>query len=274
MMRPEDMLSESLFESLIPQAEQRELDTERKRADASIINLSRGSALFGTALAVVFLIEVLTVPIMSHAVAWHIGVGLVAVPLLVGKLTYSSLRFIGFYRGDERYRRAGVPWFPLRVLAPFLIVTTVLVIGSGVELDVAGPTSFSATFLAPAHFLLSVVWFLLMAFHVVAYFNRAARSTIKDVTVRLTKSRPTSSRLRVTIFVVTLTIGIVLATQFQEPIRRWEHAFSSPGGTNPSELTHPPKQYYNPSSLKRGLEREKLHQELGLRLRKKSTSSG
>jgi|GEM_PF-1809769 len=271
MTRPEDMLNESLFESLIPQAEQRELDTERKHADARIINLSRGSALFGTALAILFVVEVLTVPIMSHAIAWHIAVGLIAVPLLVGKLTYSSLRFIGYYRGDERYRQAGVPWFPLRVLAPFLVITTVLVIGSGVELDVAGPTSFSATFLAPAHFLLSVVWFLLMAFHVAAYFNRAARSTMKDMSYRLTKPRPTSSRSRVTIFLVALALGIVLATQFQAPIKRWEHAFTSSSGTNPSELTHPPMQYYNPTSLKRGEEREKLHEKEALKLRKKSS---
>ena len=270
MMRPEDMQGESLFDSLIPQAEQRELDTERKNADQRIVNLSRGSALFGTALVILFLIEVLTVPIMSHAVAWHIAVGLIAVPLIVGKLTYSSMRFIGYYRGDERYLKAGVPWFPLRILAPFLVITTVLVIGSGVELDVAGPTSFSATFLAPAHFLLSVVWFLLMAFHVAAYANRAARSTIKDMSYRLTKPRPTSSRSRVAIFIATCAIGIVLATQFQGPIRRWEAAFNSPNSTNPSQLTHPPKQYYNPSSLKRGEERQRLHEQLGLHNRKKS----
>ncbi|WP_298443244.1 hypothetical protein [Ferrimicrobium sp.] len=271
MMRPEDMLGESLFESLIPQAEQRELDTERKHADQRIINLSRGSALFGVALAIIFLIEILTVPIMSHAIAWHIAVGLVAVPLLVGKLTYSSLRFIGYYRGDERYLQAGVPWFPLRVLAPFLVITTVLVIGSGVELDVAGPTSFSATFLAPAHFLLSAVWFLLMAFHVVAYFNRAARSTIKDMSYRLTQPRPKSSRSRVAIFLFTCAIGIVLATQLQGPIQRWETAFNSSSGINPSELTHPPTQYYNPTSLKRGRERERIHEENALKLRKKNS---
>ena len=262
---------ESLLENLIPQAEQRKLDTEFKGAKAEIVNLSRGAALFGLALGALLVAELLTVPFISRLVAWHIVIGVVIVPLLAGKIVYSSLRFLRYYRGDLDYVRAGAPWFPLRVLSPFLVVTTVLVVASGIELAIAGPTSFSGTFLAPAHFLLSAVWFLLVVFHAIAYARRSAYSSLQDIRHRIRLPRGESSRLRVVALALTILIGAAIATQFSASIKKWENAFTSPGATNPSELYRQPVQYYNPASLKRGRQRQKIHQEQGARLQRSAS---
>ncbi len=220
---------ESLFDAFMPHAHQKELTEELELRGRRVTAGARFSALFGVTLLVIFVFELLTVPFIAGAVGIHIIIGLVAVPLVLVKLATAAYRFTRFYAGDTEFVSAGPPWLPLRILAPLLVASTVLVIGSGIELVVAGPLSFSDTFLGAAHTLVSLIWFFLLALHALAYYLRSYHSARKDFQSVLRRVRSRKKRegafLRVSTLVVTLVLGVLLALPFKSGIRMWEGAF-------------------------------------------------
>src|SRR5258708_14214846 len=82
--------------------------------------------------------------------------------------------FLRYSRGSPAYVRKGPPRLSLRVLAPLLLVTTLVVIGSGIGLVVTGP--FYSGPLLLMHGLGTLIWLPLIAIHVFAYLWRALRS--------------------------------------------------------------------------------------------------
>ena len=85
------------------------------------------------------------------------------VPLKIGSTCY---RFVRYYTGAGPYVRKGPPAPLLRLLGPFVIATSLAVLGTGVLLAVAGPGQGPWLFLHKASF---VLWFGAMAIHVLAY---------------------------------------------------------------------------------------------------------
>ncbi len=227
--------SQSLFDAFMPHAHQKDLTEELDQRSKRVIAGARLSALFGVVLLIIFVAEVMTVPFIAGAVGVHIVIGLVAVPLVLGKLAISTYRFTRFYVGDTDFVEAGPPWLPLRVIAPLLVATTVLVIGSGIELVVAGPSSFSDTFLGAAHTLLALIWFFLLALHALAYYLRSYHSVKKDFRSTLRRFQGSKKRdgasLRIGLLLATLVLGWLLALQFQSGIRSWESAFQAGADT-------------------------------------------
>ena len=221
--------SESLFDAFMPHAHQKDLTEELEGRAKRVIAEARFSALFGITLLVIFMAEIMTVPFIAGAVGVHIVIGLIAVPLVLGKLAISTYRFTRFYAGDTEFVEAGPPWLPMRLIAPLLVATTVLVIGSGIEIVVAGPSSFSDTFLGAAHTLLSLIWFFLLGLHALAYYLRSYHSARKDFLAVMRRFRGGRRRdgayLRVGVLIATLVMGWFLALQFQAGIRSWENAF-------------------------------------------------
>ncbi|SHE60277.1 hypothetical protein SAMN02745225_01095 [Ferrithrix thermotolerans DSM 19514] len=220
----------SLFDAFMPHAHQKELTEELELQGRRVTNGARFSALFGMALLVVFVAEILTIPFIAGAVGIHIVIGLIAVPLVLAKIAVAAYRFTKFYAGDTEFVAAGPPWLPLRILAPLLVATTVLVIGSGIEMVVAGPTSFSDTFLAAAHTLLSLIWFFLLGLHALAYYLRSYHSARKDISSIIGRFRSRSkarrgAALRLSVLMVTVSLGVLLSLQFRSQVRSWEKAF-------------------------------------------------
>src|SRR2546426_6933444 len=90
---------------------------------------------------------------------------------LVVKLGSTGYRFLRSSTRAPAYVRSGPPRLPLRVLAPLLLVTTLVVVGSGIGLVVAGPAQSSI--LRTLHSLSVLIWLWLLAIHVVAYLWRS-----------------------------------------------------------------------------------------------------
>jgi hypothetical protein len=98
------------------------------------------TGLAGAVLLVLIVVELATVPTLGALLSTHVVVGvLLAGPLLV-KLGSTGYRFVRYYTRSPAYVRKGPPRLPLRLLAPLLVVTTLVVIGSGIGLVVTGPT--------------------------------------------------------------------------------------------------------------------------------------
>ncbi len=253
---------QSIFDGLAIHAHQGLFDAELKQGTARTLNPVRGAAAFGVVLGLIILLETLTLPLVATDPAIHIIIGVALIPALVIKLGYSGIRFVRYYREDEETVRIGPP-FPLaRVIAPLLVATTVLLVGSGLEMTFAGPTSFSVTFLAPAHFLIAIVWYVLLASHGYVYWRRSQRSIRRDLAQVLHRFRSREgARMRIGLALVSLIIGAALATPVHSEISRWTQAAKDPSTITAAPV---PLTYYSPYARKLGEKRHALKYKIGL----------
>src|SRR5260221_582258 len=98
--------------------------------------------------------------------------------VLLVKLGSTFPRFLRSSTKSPAFVRKGPPRLPLRVLAPLLIATTLVVIGSGIGLVVTGPSQAGP--LLPLHGFSVLVWLPLIAIHVFAYIWRTPRLVADD----------------------------------------------------------------------------------------------
>lgn len=247
----------TLLDHLFDHAAIAQLDEERAHETGRAVAIARGVAISGVALLVLSALEALTALDLRVAIFWHIVIGLVLLPVLVLKLALATWRFVSFYRADGPTHVRTAPWFPLRVLAPLLVVVTVLLVLSGTELTFAGPSSFSDTFLAPAHFLLAGIWLLLLFIHTAAYLKRSVISTAHDV--RRAIAGGLGGLVRILVVLASLTVGIAVASYLgTTQANAWQHAFLI--GTREAAIAdRQPVPGYSPQELIDGRRRQATH---------------
>ncbi|MGC8466065.1 MAG: hypothetical protein ACP5O0_09090 [Acidimicrobiales bacterium] len=220
-----------LYENFIPQSLITEIAPEGM---PKVGFIARSSATLGIASLVLFILEILTIPLIATRISWHVIVGSMLTIVVLTKLGLAGYRFVAYYGGDKEFLKAGPPWIGLRFLAPLLAVVSILVLGSGFELIFAGPNSFSSSFLVPAHTLLSVVWLVLLGLHSLAYLRRSGRSIASDNRMLLKRrSRSANAgqirtaRIRLSILVLTLGLGLLTAYGVRGQVRSWAHELAS-----------------------------------------------
>jgi hypothetical protein len=138
----------------------------------------RLTGLTGMVLLVLFAAEGFTVLAVRQMLTLHFFLGMLLIGPVLLKLCSTIYRFARYYAGDAGYRRQGPPALPLRVLGPFVILTSLAVIGTGIILALTGP--------APGIWLLAhkaafVLWFGVMTIHVLAYAWRLPRLVGSDL---------------------------------------------------------------------------------------------
>ncbi len=129
------------------------------------------TAMTGALLLVGFAIEGLTILQIHRLLYWHFLVGLVLIGPVLLKITSTLYRFVRYYTHSAPYVRKGPPSPILRLLGPFVILTSVAVLGTGVILAVVG-RSGPWLLLHKASF---VLWFGVMTVHVLNYAPRLPR---------------------------------------------------------------------------------------------------
>ena len=129
-----------------------------------------------TAVALLLLLAAEGVTILSirPLLPAHIVIGLLLIPPVALKLLSTGYRFVRYYTGDAAYVAKGPPHVLMRVLAPLLVVTTLTVLGTGVGLLALGPRHHRDLLLG-LHKTSFVLWFFLMAVHVLVYAPRLPR---------------------------------------------------------------------------------------------------
>ena len=97
----------------------------------------------------------------------HAFVGMLLIPVVALKLASSGWRMLRYYRHGEEYVRRGPPHVALRVLvAPMIVLSTFLLLATGVGLLVLGQTHGTLVGLHKASF---VVWVGAAGLHVLAH---------------------------------------------------------------------------------------------------------
>ena len=136
----------------------------------------RLTLLAGLVLLVLLGVEVLTTLDLPAYLSVHLFVGLVLIPLVSLKLASTSWRFARYYTGSAEYRRLGPPQIVLRVLAPALVVATLVLFGSGVAFLALTGTHPLRTI----HTFAFLAWGVLMIVHVLAYLKRVFQEALAD----------------------------------------------------------------------------------------------
>ncbi len=170
----------------------------------------RLTATTGLVLLVLLAVEGFTVLGVREMFGIHVFVGLLLLPPIGLKLASTGYRFVRYYTGNTAYRQAGPPRPLLRVIAPFLVLCTVALFGSGLLLLLEGPQNHDTV--RTIHTASFFVWFWLMAIHVLAYIWRSPGLVWADISHQGSTLRGGLSRE--SLVVGSVLVGVIVGIVF------------------------------------------------------------
>ncbi len=177
----------------------------------------RLTAALGAVLLVLFAIEGGTIPFLGQLEVVHVVVGLVLIPIVLLKLCTTFYRFARYYTGNPAYRRAGAPHPVLRVAGPFVVLTSVALLASGVALAIVGRNSQTVYTI---HKLSFIVWFGAMTIHVLGHVWSLPAMAGRDWNAA---DRISGSRLRQLSVVGIAALGVLVAVVVFPLLPAWGH---------------------------------------------------
>jgi hypothetical protein len=143
----------------------------------------------------------------------HVTVGLILVPPVLLKIGTTTWRMVSYYRGDAAYFEKGPPLLALRILGPFLVVLTFLVLGSGIGLVVVPHSQHSSLLIV--HKASFYLWLATFLIHAVAHFKQMIRAAGRDALAR-TRVFSAGVRSRQLVLGGSVSLGIALALLLAE----------------------------------------------------------
>ena len=97
----------------------------------------------------------------------HLFVGLLLLGPLAIKMASTGYRFVRYYAGNSTYPDKGPPEPTMRLIAPIVVASTVVVFMSGILLMLAGPSRRGELLLI--HKASFVVWLVFTGLHVIGH---------------------------------------------------------------------------------------------------------
>jgi hypothetical protein len=150
--------------------------------------------------------EAVTAIDLHDLLSTHLFLGLFLLGPVGLKLATTGWRFARYYLRAEAYRLLGPPQILLRLLAPLLVASALVLFGTGVGFLVVG---HGGGFLLTLHAVSFVVFGVVVSLHTLAYLRRVARDGFAD----WRSWRPTlaGTSLRRLAVVGALGVGAVIA---------------------------------------------------------------
>jgi hypothetical protein len=179
------------------------------KQSTDVIGNKRLTALVSAILLVLLLAQVLSVPNLRPLLALHILVGMVLLGPLVLKLCSTGYKFMCYYTHSPAFVREGPPRLWLRLLAPLLVSSTLIVFGSGIGLLFTTPSQLNP--LRPIHIISFVVWLPLLVVHLFAHLPEVP-TLIGDDWRKPTTPAPgmviSGNKLRLVVSLSALLLGV------------------------------------------------------------------
>ena len=125
------------------------------------------TAITGVILIGLLFVIGITILRIRQLISVHLFVGLLLIGPVALKMASTGYRFMRYYTGDTVYRRKGPPEAVLRIIAPIVVLTTVLVFVTGVLLLFAGPAHRNP--LLELHKVGFIVWVVFTALHLLGH---------------------------------------------------------------------------------------------------------
>ena len=188
----------------------------------------RLTAAAGVVLLILLAVLGVTILRIGQLLWLHLFIGMLLIGPVLLKLASTGYRFARYYSGNPAYRRKGPPDAPMRLLAPLVVLSTVVVFGSGVALLFAGPSARGTLF--PIHKLSFFAWLALVGVHVLGHLAdlpaplRADYSRRADLT-GLSGQRQPGRDGRVLSLAGMLVAGLVLAVLVIPEFGPWVNGF-------------------------------------------------
>lgn len=188
------------------------------RSEQGVEGNARLTSAVAAVLFVLLAVEGVTILQVRQLLGPHVFVGMLLVPPVLLKVGTTTYRFIRYYAGSPAYRRKGPPPVLLRLLGPFVVVSTVVVIGSGIGLLVA-PVADRPNLLL-LHKASFVLWFGAMALHVLGHLFDTARLAPRDW-VAPWRRQVRGASLRQWALVTSVAAGIPLGLLLLDRVGPW-----------------------------------------------------
>ncbi len=212
------------------------------------------TAITAVILLVLFALLGITIIGIVQLLWLHLFLGVLLVGPVLLKLSSTGYRFVRYYTRDFAYQRKGPPQPLMRLLGPFVVVSTVAVFFTGLLLLLAGPGS--SLMLRDLHKLSFFAWFAAVGAHVLGHIQElpdalravsrgerrarrrhgAGRQVWPAPDAREHTRVPPGSLGRTVAVLVAMAGGLVLALLFLPQIDAWASAglfnprYFHPGG--------------------------------------------
>jgi hypothetical protein len=190
--------------------------------DPGVAGNERLTALAGAVLLALMVAEVVTVPAVRTLMPVHVFVGITLAGPLAIKTASTGWRFIRYYTNNPAYRRKGPPHPLLRALAPLLLISTLVEVGSGIGLVTTHPGNQGV--LARVHLVGFLVWVTVVGIHVLAYIRRVPGLIASDWRHDHVRQAPAPGRgQRLAVNLAALLGGVIAAILVLPAFTAWTH---------------------------------------------------
>jgi hypothetical protein len=174
----------------------------------------------GATLLVLLAVIGITILRIGQLLWVHLFVGMVLLPPVLLKLSSTGYRFFRYYTGNPRYRSKGAPELALRLIAPMVVLSTAVVLVTGVALLFAGPSERST--LLPIHKDSFFVWAAFMVVHVLGHLPSIPAALRVDYGASAGLSSDVTGRAgRMLALAGALVAGLVLAVLVIPEFAAW-----------------------------------------------------
>ena len=161
--------------------------------------------------------EGVTILRVDNLISAHVFIGVLLIPFVTVKIVSTTYRFARYYTGQREYVEKGPPPPVLRVLGPFVTVTTIAVFATGIA-AVLGRGSHG---IALAHKASFIVWFAAMTLHVLGHALQTPRLATDDLRPR-TRGMAAGANARTTLLVLTIAVAVPLAIAALQWAHHWQ----------------------------------------------------
>ena len=194
------------------------LTPSRTRRALGVLGNERLTATAGLVILLLAAAELVTVVLLGRLLPEHIVIGMLLAGPIVVQLVSTGWRFARYYTRSGPYVRKGPPLPVLRLLAPLLAISTIVLIASGIALALVGPGS---GLLLDAHVLSFLVWTVCMVVHAVAYVPSAFAWFRGELAARSAGPRVRGRGARLGLNVLGVLAGIVGAVLILPASSAW-----------------------------------------------------
>jgi hypothetical protein len=149
----------------------------------------------------------------------HMFLGMLLIGPVALKMASTGYRFVRYYAANPRYRVKGPPPAAMRLIAPMVVLSTVVVFASGVALLFAGPGSRGT--LTPLHKASFFVWIAFTGLHVLGHLAELPAALRAGGEARTWDDHGSGRGARALALAGALVGGLVLALLVESQFGAW-----------------------------------------------------
>ena len=187
--------------------------------DSGVEGNSRLTSTNGMLLLGLLAVEGLTLLSVRRLITLHVFLGVLLIGPVLLKTGSTAYRFVRYYLGSQAYLDKGPPHWLLRVLGPVVVLSSLLLVGTGIGLLAVRPAD--PGLLLTAHKASFAIWFAVMTLHVLGHLKVAAVTAWRELRGLAGGPVPRGRGLRLTLVALALVLGVATATVLLPTASPW-----------------------------------------------------